>query len=162
MTTQRDNLDTLNPGDTSALKRALINRLIYSIGKDPLETRERDWFHALAYVVRDLVTIRWMDSTRQYYLQDAKRVYYLSMEFLIGRSLSNGLMNLGYYETFRQVLEDVGLELDKVAELEEEAGLGNGGLGRLAACFLDSMASLRLPGFGYGIRYDYGMFAQTI
>ncbi len=162
MTAQRDNLDTLNPKDTSALKRALINRLIYSIGKDPLETRERDWFHALAYVVRDLVTVRWMESMRQYYLQDAKRVYYLSMEFLIGRSLSNGLMNLGYYDTFKQVLEDVGLELDNIAELEEEAGLGNGGLGRLAACFLDSMASLRLPGFGYGIRYDYGMFTQSM
>lgn len=162
MTAQRDTLDTLNPKDVPALERALINRLIYSIGKDPLETQERDWFHALAYVVRDLVTVRWMESMRQYYLQDAKRVYYLSMEFLIGRSLSNGLMNLGYYDTFKQVLEDVGLQLEHVSELEEEAGLGNGGLGRLAACFLDSMASLKLPGFGYGIRYDYGMFAQTI
>ncbi len=162
MSNRQDTLGTLDTGDASALKQALINRLIYSIGKDPLETQERDWFHALAYVVRDLVTVRWMDSTRQYYLQDAKRVYYLSMEFLIGRSLSNSLMNLGCYDSFRQVLDDVGLKLDNVSELEEEAGLGNGGLGRLAACFLDSMATLRIPGFGYGIRYDYGMFSQSI
>jgi starch phosphorylase len=157
-----DVYETLDPKDIPALKRALINRLIYSIGKDPVETQERDWFFALAYVVRDLLTLRWMESMRQYYLQDAKRIYYLSMEFLIGRALGNSLLNIGCYDEFKQVLEDVGLSLDDLAETEEEAALGNGGLGRLAACYLDSLATLQLPGFGYGIRYDYGMFSQRM
>jgi len=162
MTLPSDVYETLDPKDIPSLKRALINRLIYSIGKDPVETQERDWFFALAYVVRDLLTLRWMESMRRYYLQDAKRVYYLSMEFLIGRALGNSLLNCGCYDEFKQVLEDVGLNLEELAETEEEAALGNGGLGRLAACYLDSLATLQLPGFGYGIRYDYGMFSQRI
>jgi starch phosphorylase len=162
MTVPEDIYEITNPKDISSLKRALVNRLIYSIGKDPVETQERDWFFALAYVVRDLLTLRWMESMRRYYLQDAKRVYYLSMEFLIGRALGNSLLNIGCYDEFKQVLEDVGLNLEELAETEEEAALGNGGLGRLAACYLDSLATLQLPGFGYGIRYDYGMFSQRI
>jgi starch phosphorylase len=162
MTVNRDPYEALDPKNISSLERALVNRLIYSIGKDPIETQERDWFYALAFVVRDLLTLRWMESMRRYYLQDAKRVYYLSMEFLIGRALTNSLLNLGCYEEFKQVMEDVGMRLENVAEIEDEAGLGNGGLGRLAACFLDSLATLQLPGFGYGIRYDYGMFFQKI
>ncbi len=162
MTVTSDIYEISNPKDIPSLRRALVNRLIYSIGKDPVETNERDWFFALAYVVRDLLTLRWMESMRRYYLQDAKRVYYLSMEFLIGRALVNSLLNIGCYDEFKQVLEDVGLSLDELAEAEEEAALGNGGLGRLAACYLDSLATLQLPGFGYGIRYDYGMFSQRI
>jgi starch phosphorylase len=146
----------------SDLKSALVNRLIYSIGKDPIDTQERDWFLALAHVVRDQLTLRWMESMRRYYLQDAKRVYYLSMEFLVGRTLDNALLNMGCYDQFRQVVEDVGLSLEDVGAHEEEAALGNGGLGRLAACFLDSLATLGMPGFGYGIRYDYGIFSQRI
>ncbi|NJD06719.1 MAG: glycogen/starch/alpha-glucan phosphorylase [Methylococcaceae bacterium] len=148
--------------DVAALKQSLVNRLIYSIGKDPLETSDRDWFFALAYIVRDCITQCWMDSMRRYYLGDVKRVYYLSMEFLIGRALMNSLINMGCHDEFRQVLEDVGLNLDDLSEMEEEAGLGNGGLGRLAACFMDSLATLQLPGFGYGIRYEYGMFSQSV
>lgn len=162
MTVTSDIYEISNPKDIPSLRRALVNRLIYSIGKDPVETNERDWFFALAYVVRDLLTLRWMESMRRYYLQDAKRVYYLSMEFLIGRSLVNSLLNIGCYNEFKQVLEDVGLNLDELAEAEEEAALGNGGLGRLAACYLDSLATLQLPGFGYGIRYEFGMFSQSI
>jgi len=162
MSLPQDLYETLDPKDIPALKRALINRLIYSIGKDPVETQERDWFFALAYVVRDLLTQRWMESMRRYYLQDAKRVYYLSMEFLIGRALGNSLLNIGCYGEFKQVLEEVGLSLEELAEIEDEAALGNGGLGRLAACYLDSLATLQLPGFGYGIRYDYGMFSQRL
>lgn len=162
MTVTSDIYEISNPKDIPSLRRALVNRLIYSIGKDPVETNERDWFFALAYVVRDLLTLRWMESMRRYYLQDAKRVYYLSMEFLIGRTLVNSLLNIGCYDEFKLVLEDVGLNLDELAETEEEAALGNGGLGRLAACYLDSLATLQLPGFGYGIRYDYGMFSQRI
>jgi starch phosphorylase len=162
MTTDRDAYGALNPKDIPALKRALVNRLIYSIGKDPVDTQERDWFVALAHVVRGLLTVKWMESMRDYYLQDAKRVYYLSMEFLIGRTLNNALLNMNSLDEFKQVMEDVGLRLDSVSEHEEEAALGNGGLGRLAACFLDSLATLQMPGFGYGIRYDYGIFSQQI
>ena len=162
MSTVQDTYEAPDIRDVAALKRALFNRLMYTIGKDPLETVERDWFFALAYLVRDCQTQRWMETMRSYYLNDAKRVYYLSMEFLIGRALLNSLLNMGLHDKFRQVLEDVGLSLDELCEMEEEAGLGNGGLGRLAACFLDSLASLHLPGFGYGIRYEYGMFSQGI
>ncbi|CAL1240673.1 glycogen/starch/alpha-glucan phosphorylase [Candidatus Methylocalor cossyra] len=162
MTAFRDAYGVTNPKDVQELERALVNRLIYSIGKDPVDTQPRDWFYALAHVVRDLLTVKWMESMRNYYLQDAKRVYYLSMEFLIGRTLDHALLNMGCYDEFKQALEDVGLRLEEIAEYEEEAALGNGGLGRLAACFLDSLATLRLPGFGYGIRYDYGMFSQSI
>ena len=163
MTTYRDAYGAaLDSRDISALKSALVNRLIYSVGKDPISTEDRDWFLSLAHVVRDLLTGKWMDSMRSYYLQDAKRVYYLSMEFLIGRTLNNALLNMNCSEEFRQVMEDVGLRLEEIGECEEEAALGNGGLGRLAACFLDSLASLQLPGFGYGIRYEYGIFSQHI
>ena len=157
-----ESYESLDLKDVAALKRALVNRLIFSIGKDPIETVERDWFFALAYVVRDGLIQRWMETMRSYYLRDVKRVYYFSMEFLIGRALVNSLLNMGAYEEFRQVLEDVGLDLDELCEMEEEAALGNGGLGRLAACFLDSLATLHMPGFGYGIRYEYGMFSQNI
>ncbi len=162
MTAYPDAYGALNPKDTSALESALVNRLIYSIGKDPLDTQGRDWFLALAHVVRDQLTAKWMESMRNYYLQDAKRVYYLSMEFLIGRSLDNALLNLGCREEFARAAENLGLRLEDLGQHEEEAALGNGGLGRLAACFLDSLATLHLPGFGYGIRYDYGIFSQAI
>ncbi|MFM8442354.1 MAG: glycogen/starch/alpha-glucan phosphorylase [Methylococcus sp.] len=148
--------------NVAELKQEMVNRLIYSIGKDPVETNSRDWFLALAHVVRDRMTLRWMETMRGYYLGDVKRVYYLSMEFLIGRTLRNSLLNMGFYEEFRQAVEEVGLDTEALRQMEEEAGLGNGGLGRLAACFLDSLATMRLPGFGYGIRYEYGMFAQSI
>nr|BAL53545.1 starch phosphorylase [uncultured Gammaproteobacteria bacterium]BAL55754.1 starch phosphorylase [uncultured Gammaproteobacteria bacterium] len=144
------------------IKQALINHLIYSLGKDPVEAKERDWFLALAYSVRDLLTLRWMETRRRYYVRSAKRVYYLSMEYLLGRSLLNNLIHLGRYEEFRQALEEMGQDLNRLAEIEDEAALGNGGLGRLAACFLDSLATLGLPGFGYGIRYEYGIFRQAI
>ncbi|MFN3920246.1 MAG: glycogen/starch/alpha-glucan phosphorylase [Methylohalobius sp.] len=149
-------------GEIHSIKQALINHLIYSLGKDPVEARERDWFLALAYTVRDRLTLRWMETQRRYYLKSAKRLYYLSMEYLLGCSLINNLLNLGEYETFRQALEELGQDLDRLAEIEDEAALGNGGLGRLAACFLDSLATLHLPGFGYGIRYEYGIFRQAI
>lgn len=152
----------LNDKDTASIKRALINRLIYSIGKDPLESADRDWYFALAYVIKDHLTGRWMETMRSYYLQDAKKVYYLSMEFLIGRNLINHLLNMDLYPEFHRALEDMGLRLENLHQIEDEAALGNGGLGRLAACLLDSMATLHLPGFGYGIRYEYGIFSQSI
>jgi starch phosphorylase len=148
--------------DPASLRRSLSNRLIYSMGKDPITATHRDWFHTTAYAVRERLIERWMETMRSYYQSDAKRVYYLSMEFLTGRLLSNALLNMGFYEECREALSDLELDIDRIRELETDAALGNGGLGRLAACFLDSLATLRLPGYGYGIRYEYGMFNQRI
>ncbi|RJQ49343.1 MAG: glycogen/starch/alpha-glucan phosphorylase [Gammaproteobacteria bacterium] len=148
--------------DTEALKRSLANRLEYSAGKDLYTATPRDWFNVLAYAVRDRLIERWMETMRTYYKNDAKRVYYLSMEFLTGRLLHNSLLNLGILEQCEKALHDIGLELREIIDLEPEPALGNGGLGRLAACFLDSMATLGLPGYGYGIRYEFGMFTQHI
>ncbi len=148
--------------DAPSLQRAVANRLLYSVGKDPNAAQPQDWYTALAQVARDRLVERWMDTTRQQYAQQVKRVYYLSMEFLVGRALTNGLMAIGQYDQFASALKEMGLDIEETRALEPDAGLGNGGLGRLAACFLDSMATLGLPSYGYGIRYDYGMFAQHV
>ena len=148
--------------DVAQLEKHIVRGLIYLLGKDPVETQQRDWFQALAYVVRDALIAQWMESMRSYYLNDAKRVYYLSMEFLMGRTLGNAVSNLRAADRFREALENVGLRMEDMETVEAEAGLGNGGLGRLAACFMDSLASLNMPGFGYGIRYEYGLFTQAI
>jgi len=151
------------PGrDLESLKRAIANKLMFTVGKNPKAARPEDWMHAAAYAVRDQLVDRWMKTTRAQYDQDAKRVYYMSMEFLIGRTFGNAMVALGLRERVKRALLDFGVDMDAITELEPDAALGNGGLGRLAACFLDSMATLRIPGFGYGIRYDYGMFRQTI
>ena len=151
------------PGrDLESLKRAIANKLMFTVGKDPKAARPEDWLHAAAYAVRDQMVDRWMKTTRAQYAQDTKRVYYMSMEFLIGRTFGNAIVALGLGERVRRALLDFGVDFDAITELEPDAALGNGGLGRLAACFLDSMATLSIPGFGYGIRYDYGMFRQTI
>ncbi len=148
--------------DVAAFKRAVANKLIYAVGKDPVAASQDDWLHATAFAVRDQLVERWMTTTRANYAQDLKRVYYMSMEFLIGRTFTNALLAVDLYDTVREALADFGVEMDAIAELEPDAALGNGGLGRLAACFLDSMATLGVPGFGYGIRYEYGMFRQKI
>ncbi len=148
--------------DVAAFKRAIANKLIYAIGKDPITARPDDWLHAAALAVRDQLVERWMRTTRAQYQQDVKRVYYLSAEFLIGRTFTNALLALEIAPAVRQALADFEVDFDAVVELEPDAALGNGGLGRLAACFLDSMATLGVPGMGYGIRYEYGMFRQTI
>jgi starch phosphorylase len=148
--------------DRESIRHSLANRLVFSMGKDPITATKRDWFNSTAYTVRERLIERWMDTMRSYYRADAKRVYYLSMEFLTGRALSNGLLNMGCYEECREALSDLELSFDEIREIESDAGLGNGGLGRLAACFLDSMATLSLPAYGYGIRYEYGMFKQSL
>ncbi len=148
--------------DAPAIRQSLNNRLTYTVGKDPLTATERDWFHALAYATRDRLAERWMDTMRSYYDRDAKRIYYFSLEFLIGRMLVNSLSNVGFYDECKKALEELGLDFDELKEIEHDAALGNGGLGRLAACFLDSMATLGIPGYGCGIRYEYGMFNQRI
>ncbi|MDP1995752.1 MAG: glycogen/starch/alpha-glucan phosphorylase, partial [Gallionella sp.] len=146
----------------SSVKQSMTNHLIFSVGKDTITATHRDWFFALAKVVRERLIERWMGTMRRYYRNDAKRVYYLSMEFLIGRSLMNSVLNIGFLDEVRQACIEEGIDLDKITELEFDAALGNGGLGRLAACFLDSMATIGLPGYGMGIRYEYGMFNQKI
>ena len=148
--------------DLAALKRAIANKLLFTVGKDPEAAKPVDWLHAAAYAVRDQLVERWMRTTRAKNGQDVKRVYYLSMEFLMGRTFSNALIALDLHATLRKALAELGVDMDAVVELEPDAALGNGGLGRLAACFLDSMATLGIPGHGYGIRYDYGMFRQTV
>ncbi len=145
-----------------AIRHAMVDRLVYAVGKDLQSATQRDWLDAIFYVVRDRIMDPWRESLAKAREQDAKRVYYLSMEFLTGRALTNALLAADIYEPLRQACQALGVDFDALIELEPDAGLGNGGLGRLAACFLDSMATLGLPGMGYGIRYEYGMFAQRI
>ena len=148
--------------DVAAFKLSVANKLIYAVGKDPVAASPDDWLHATALAVRDQLVERWMATTRAQYTQKLKRVYYMSMEFLIGRTFTNALLALELQDTVKQALADFGVDIQALAEREPDAALGNGGLGRLAACFLDSMATLGVPGMGYGIRYEYGMFRQRI
>ncbi|MHB8950566.1 MAG: glycogen/starch/alpha-glucan phosphorylase [Rhodoferax sp.] len=145
-----------------ALRRSISNRLVYQVGKDLRSATQRDWLFAVFHAVRDRIMDGWRESLAQAEQQDAKRVYYLSLEFLTGRALTNAMMAADIYEPVKQACALLGADFDALIDLEPDAGLGNGGLGRLAACFLDSMATLGLPGMGYGIRYEYGMFAQRI
>ncbi len=144
------------------LQRAFLRHLQYTQVKDKYSATKADLYLALAYAVRDLLVERWLDTQQSYYINDAKRVYYISMEFLMGRTLGNSLINLGIMEEWQTALKQMGIDIGDLQETEWDAGLGNGGLGRLAACFLDSMASMSLPAYGYGIRYEYGMFYQRI
>jgi starch phosphorylase len=148
--------------DTPAIIQALTRRLMFTVGKDNFTATQRDWLHSTIYAIRDRLIERWMETKSNYYHQDSKRVYYLSLEFLMGRALSNSLLNLDVEQEFAAALKELGLDLKELTDIESDAGLGNGGLGRLAACFLDSMACLGIPGYGYGIRYEYGIFRQTI
>lgn len=144
------------------LKRALADHLYYIQGKDEHFATPHDYYMALAYTVRDRLIQRRIKTAQTYFEKDSKVVYYLSAEFLIGRLLTNNLINVGMYQQTRQALKECGLDLDELMEREPEPGLGNGGLGRLAACFLDSLATLQIPAVGYGIRYEFGIFDQTI
>ncbi|MBV9385978.1 MAG: glycogen/starch/alpha-glucan phosphorylase [Chroococcidiopsidaceae cyanobacterium CP_BM_ER_R8_30] len=145
-----------------ALRRDLADNLFYIQGRFPSSASRNDFYMALAYTVRDRLLQRWNATTETYLQQDVKVVCYLSAEFLVGPHLCNNLINLGIYEQIRQAVEDSGLNLNELIEQEEEPGLGNGGLGRLAACYLDSLSALEIPAIGYGIRYEYGIFDQEI
>ncbi|MDX5630122.1 MULTISPECIES: glycogen phosphorylase [unclassified Brenneria] len=145
-----------------ALKHSIAYKLMFAIGKDPAIATKHDWLNATLLAVRDRMVERWLRSNRAQLSQDVRQVYYLSMEFLLGRTLSNALLAMGLYEDLQAALDGMGLELEDLLEEENDPGLGNGGLGRLAACFLDSLATMALPGRGYGIRYEYGMFKQNI
>ncbi|WP_242346487.1 glycogen/starch/alpha-glucan phosphorylase [Anaeromyxobacter terrae] len=148
--------------DVEALKRAFADHLQYSQGADEHSATALDRYFAVAYSVRDRMMRRWIQTQQAYYREDAKRVYYLSLEFLMGRALENNLLNVGLYDPMRAALKDLGLDLADLLAQEPDAGLGNGGLGRLAACFLDSLATLGYPATGYGIRYEFGIFDQEI
>jgi glycogen phosphorylase len=148
--------------DVDQIKAEILEKLKHSIGKDVMVAKRHDWLAASILALRDRIIDKWMESTRNAYLQKSKRVYYLSLEFLIGRMLRDSLSNLELTTTFEKALAALGVELDIVELLEPDAALGNGGLGRLAACFMDSMASLDIPAYGYGIRYNHGLFRQII
>ena len=150
------------PNEAAALLHSFTNHLLYSLAKDQYSATARDRFMSLALTVRDRLIERWISTQQRYYKKDAKRIYYLSAEFLMGRALGNNLINLGLHDVAKEAMKMMGLDLPDLFEQEVDAGLGNGGLGRLAACFLDSMATLDLPGYGYGIRYEFGMFEQDI
>ena len=142
--------------------RSIRYHVTYSLGKPWSQADEKDVFTALSLAVREKLIDGMLETEARYRKAAAKRVYYLSMEFLMGRALGNNLLNLGILEPCRQALEKLGFDLEEIRECERDAALGNGGLGRLAACFIDSMATLGLPGFGYGINYEYGLFKQKI
>ncbi len=147
---------------TEELKKTTTHHLMSFLGRDPSRANNRDICKALSYVLRDNMVQRWINTQKGYYDLSAKRVYYLSLEFLIGRSLGNSMINLGFQGPMAEMVHQLGYDLEEIREEEEDAALGNGGLGRLAACFLDSMATLGVPAYGYGIRYEYGLFFQRI
>lgn len=152
----------LSTASVAGLREAILQKLTYAVGKDPRHARTHDWYMATALAVRDRIVDRWMTTTRRVYASGERRVYYLSLEFLIGRLLDDNLSNLGLLDAARTALAGLGVAFEEVRQCEPDAALGNGGLGRLAACFVESMATLGVAGFGYGIRYDHGLFRQLI
>ena len=144
------------------LRDAVVRHLIYSVGKDKSHASLHDWNVALSMAVRDRLVEGWIETTREIYARKQKRVYYLSMEFMIGRMLEDNLTNLGLIDEAVALLKDEGLDPAEVINAEQDAALGNGGLGRLAACFMDSMSTTGVAGMGYGIRYQHGIFRQTL
>lgn len=158
----RKQLASSNGSDNESIKQSFAHHLTYSLAKDEFTATQRDYYTSLAMTVRDHLIRKWIETQQTYYRKDAKRIYYLSLEFLIGRTLGNSIINLDMNDSVYSALSDLGHDLEELQEIEFDAGLGNGGLGRLAACFMDSMATLELPAYGYGIRYEYGIFFQKI
>jgi glycogen phosphorylase len=158
------NIEDVRTGlSVATLRRALADNLFYVQGKFPEIATKNDLYMALAYTVRDRLLQRWINTTETYLKQQKpKIVCYLSAEFLLGPRLGNCLINLGIYDRVREAIEEFGLNLNELLEQEVEPGLGNGGLGRLAACYLDSLATLEIPAIGYGIHYEFGIFSQVI
>ncbi|KAG2467225.1 PYGB protein, partial [Polypterus senegalus] len=149
-------------GDVAEIKKSFNRHLHFTLVKDRIVSTPRDYYFALAHTVRDHLVGRWIRTQQYYYEKDPKRIHYLSLEFYMGRTLQNTMINLGLQSACDEAVYQLGLDLEELQEIEEDAGLGNGGLGRLAACFLDSMASLGLAAYGYGIRYEFGIFNQKI
>ncbi|MGV3492206.1 MAG: glycogen/starch/alpha-glucan phosphorylase [Devosia sp.] len=147
---------------TEALQAEILEKLTYFIGKDPIVARPHDWLKATIYAVRDRMIDQWMESSRETWRTSNKRVYYLSLEFLIGRLLRDAMNNVGVMDHVRAALKNFNVNIDDMINLEPDAALGNGGLGRLAACFMESMATVNIPAYGYGIRYVHGLFRQEM
>jgi len=148
--------------NVESVKQGLIAMVAQSVGKDPAFATKQDWFYALGFMLRGLLSQRYIKTTRSQFINDPRRVYYLSMEYLPGRSLIKNLLDLDLLDITREALGELGQDLDELETIEHDPALGNGGLGRLAACFLDSMVTHHYPGIGYGIRYDFGLFSQSI
>src|SRR5580692_8762526 len=148
--------------DRDSIKRSFASHIEYTLAKDEYSVTQRDFYEAIALSVRDRLADRWNKTQQQAFRGAERRVYYLSLEYLIGRVFDDAMLSLGITGEARAALADLGLDVAEIAKLEDDAGLGNGGLGRLAACFLDSMATLGIAAVGYGIRYEYGMFRQAI
>ena len=144
--------------ETAALKNDILRHIRFTLGKDTFRPDKFACFMGLAYSVRDRLIDQWIKTQRSLYETLSKRVYFLSLEFLPGRFLKNYIISLDMIEEARNTVAEMGFDLDELEEEEWDAGLGNGGLGRLASCYMDSMACRNLPGYGYGIRYDYGIF----
>ncbi len=158
-----DNWGTFHKGmSANNIQLSFANHLEYSLSKDQYTATDRDLYYSLALTARDRLIERWIHTQQCYYQHDVKRVYYLSAEYLMGRLLLNNLINLGMYGETRKAMEELNVDIEELAENEPDMGLGNGGLGRLAACFMESMATLEIPAYGYGIRYEFGIFDQTI
>lgn len=148
--------------DAKSIQLSFASHLEYSLSKDQYTATMRDLYHSLALTARDRLIERWIRTQQLYYDMDVKRVYYLSAEYLPGRFLKNNLINLGMYEETVKAMKELNLDIEELFEEEPDPGLGNGGLGRLAACFMDSLATLEIPAYGYGIRYEFGIFEQQI
>lgn len=148
--------------DATSIREGIEDHLRFTLAKDEHSYTEWDVYKSVVLAVMDRLHDRWLSTQTRYYKEDRKRVYYLSMEFLIGRLLDNALINLGIQDEVREAMKKLGHDYDQLREVEMDAALGNGGLGRLAACFLDSMATMGIAGYGYGIRYDFGIFNQQI
>lgn len=156
-------LDTpLNPDNIQTVKNAILHQLVFALGVEPREASKRNWLNAALRVVRDLSTESWLQTRRSQAANTSRRVYYLSMEFLLGRTFSNAMIAEGVYELINAAFNELGQNLEDIINEEGDPGLGNGGLGRLAACYMDSLAAMKIPAIGYGIRYEYGMFRQEI
>jgi len=144
------------------IKSAILTKLRLAIGKEASMATRHDWYKAAALALRDRIVHRWLAAEKQSYDAGRKRVYYLSLEFLIGRLFTDALNNMGLLKVFETALGDIGPGLNELRQCEPDAALGNGGLGRLAACFMESMATLGINAFGYGIRYEHGLFRQIL
>ncbi|MBN2713454.1 MAG: glycogen/starch/alpha-glucan phosphorylase, partial [Planctomycetes bacterium] len=148
--------------DADSIAYGFADHLKFSLGVDRYTASDRDRYQALALTIRDRLIEQWIHTQQTHHSEHAKRVYYLSLEFLMGRAMGNNVINLGIENEVVKALGDLGYKWEDIREEEVDQGLGNGGLGRLAACFLDSLATLELPAFGYGLRYQYGIFRQEI
>lgn len=158
-----DNWGTFQKGmNADSIQMSFANHLEYSLSKDQYTATSRDLYYSRAFTTRDRLVERWIHTQQCYYQHDAKRVYYLSAEFLMGRLLINNLISLGIYSEAQKAMEGLDIDLEELSENEPDMGLGNGGLGRLAACFMESMATQEIPAYGYGIRYEFGIFDQAI